>query len=918
MYFINGFINIKIVLIMRKKYFLSRLAIFGLLTLGTTTTFVGCSKDYDDDIANLQTQITANTKAISDIQTLLNSGQWVKSVTSVTNGVTITLGNGTAYTITNGATGATGAAGTSSVITIGTNGNWFVNGVDTGKTSVGATGATGATGAYYVPNVDGYWHKIDGTTDTKTTQKWLPDGTITAIDNGEYVTLYNVQGITGGIAKLPKNDKALRGMVFVPQLYYKGVPAMNFSSFAYKALLTNSSDGANPISSSATTTNTPQVKVQYNLNPSGVTLSQVDTANVAFISKVVQTKVAMASFKPQNFKVTEGVLEFNVKTNSANFATGSNIDILALQVPLTNTAQTLMGAQGTVTSDYATVYNETETADKLLIGNQSNPSTLYAGSFEEAKSSTPVEVVYNKAKDLKTIVGLYYGTQTSYAAFSNNFGFTYQFDMLDWKGNALVYNEGINPVTDQQNFASLDGSVLNSKVYEQTGAAAIGRTPIVRVKLVDPNNNNAIVKVAYIKFKFVVQNTDPITINSEIPAFTFNSHLGDQIMNVDAQYMNYIYNKAGLSKENFYSFYYATLPAGVTQTNLSGGQPTQTSGLKWTLSEDQIWNTNANLPTATFASNEIVFTPYSDTRPVIKITLNAIETRPNITINSLVTNFWDSGLMKLAVATPNLTVPVTAFDKDMSLGFKTNVSGQLVLDGITSGFSDYNNITNKYYFNKNSGKNVPVGGFTFDIRNNNTELWATEDGINYAQVAVISGSMVSYKNNTIANKLLNSDNAAFDIIVVGNLAGTSTRVVGLGDKGQFKVKFIRPIYAKNLDVTIKDKLTAGSTFTALSLVKLFDYTNTEFTFTPTNYYSYYGVTDVNVDTNGITTSIGKSVNQPESELFVSSAGMYPFTTLTYKNTGSLLSSGFTMDVPVTVKYAWGSTVTTHVTVAVQP
>ncbi len=68
MYFINGFINIKIVLIMRKKYFLAKLAIYGFLTLGAATTFVGC-KDYDGDITDLQTQIDDNKADYTSVLT---------------------------------------------------------------------------------------------------------------------------------------------------------------------------------------------------------------------------------------------------------------------------------------------------------------------------------------------------------------------------------------------------------------------------------------------------------------------------------------------------------------------------------------------------------------------------------------------------------------------------------------------------------------------------------------------------------------------------------------------------------------------------------------------------------------------------------------------------------------------------------
>lgn len=71
---------------MKKKYFISRLAIFGFLTLGTATAFVGC-KDYDDDISSLQSQIDANktdlskslTDKIAALQTQLDALKTVET-----------------------------------------------------------------------------------------------------------------------------------------------------------------------------------------------------------------------------------------------------------------------------------------------------------------------------------------------------------------------------------------------------------------------------------------------------------------------------------------------------------------------------------------------------------------------------------------------------------------------------------------------------------------------------------------------------------------------------------------------------------------------------------------------------------------------------------------------------------------------
>ncbi|SHF14189.1 hypothetical protein SAMN05444405_105197 [Bacteroides luti] len=53
---------------MRKKYFLAKLAIYGFLTLGAATTFVGC-KDYDGDITDLQTQIDDNKADYTSVLT---------------------------------------------------------------------------------------------------------------------------------------------------------------------------------------------------------------------------------------------------------------------------------------------------------------------------------------------------------------------------------------------------------------------------------------------------------------------------------------------------------------------------------------------------------------------------------------------------------------------------------------------------------------------------------------------------------------------------------------------------------------------------------------------------------------------------------------------------------------------------------
>ncbi len=98
------------------KKFLS-VILFSALMVGTAGTFTSC-KDYDDDIENLQGQITSNKDAIAALESQIKSGEWVSSVTSTTNGIVVTLGNGTSYTITNGEKGEAGKDGVTPKIAV--------------------------------------------------------------------------------------------------------------------------------------------------------------------------------------------------------------------------------------------------------------------------------------------------------------------------------------------------------------------------------------------------------------------------------------------------------------------------------------------------------------------------------------------------------------------------------------------------------------------------------------------------------------------------------------------------------------------------------------------------------------------------------------------------------------------------------
>ena len=132
---------------MKRKFV--KVMFFGALAL-STVTYVGC-KDYDDDINAINERIDANDAKLAEIQKVLDSGQWVKDVKPIANGIQVVLGNEKTYDITNGKDGVNGNDGI--VYTIGDDGYWYKG---TEKTQWKAAGDTPyiKDGNWWIGNTD--------------------------------------------------------------------------------------------------------------------------------------------------------------------------------------------------------------------------------------------------------------------------------------------------------------------------------------------------------------------------------------------------------------------------------------------------------------------------------------------------------------------------------------------------------------------------------------------------------------------------------------------------------------------------------------------------------------------------------------------------------------------------------------------
>lgn len=140
--------------------------------LGTAGTFTSC-KDYDDDITNLQEQITANADAIKALQEKIDAGKWITSISAIEGGFTVTFSDGQTFDIVNGAAGADGTEWT-----IGEDGYWYKDNV---KTEYKAA-ISGETSKVVVPTIkDGYWYLVDEETGELVLTEYKANGAAYAV-----------------------------------------------------------------------------------------------------------------------------------------------------------------------------------------------------------------------------------------------------------------------------------------------------------------------------------------------------------------------------------------------------------------------------------------------------------------------------------------------------------------------------------------------------------------------------------------------------------------------------------------------------------------------------------------------------------------------------------------------------------------
>ncbi|MDL2323495.1 hypothetical protein LJC52_05880 [Bacteroidales bacterium OttesenSCG-928-A17] len=369
--------------------------ILGIM-ISVALLFSGCMKE---DIDELRKEVNETKAELAKLQSGVNDGEIITKVEAITGGIKVTTNKGT-YEIKNGADGAKGDKGDAAVVEIGTNGNWWINGVDTEKPS---TGDKGDAGKYYKPNTEtGTWFEYsdENPEGTDTGESYWPADAITAVIIDGVLYIYNVKDEDGKamspIALNMGGDKLL-GLILMPDWLIDNVPGTKFNALHYYCL-----DSISEKPKTDDITKLPlwyfaceATWMRYSLNPPTIGES-IDLDNLIFRLKDTKTVSTRAGIKSGG---TPEVLDAELVTNGWS---GKDLRVkvrLTLNPPSNNETSFDMislwarlkgqGVTDYIASDYSLAYVDSTSYYNIAYNNQryNEAGGYYSGEVRKTNSA---------------------------------------------------------------------------------------------------------------------------------------------------------------------------------------------------------------------------------------------------------------------------------------------------------------------------------------------------------------------------------------------------------------------------------------------------------------------------------------------------------------------------------------------------
>ena len=433
-----------------------------------------------------------------------------------------------------------------------------------------------------------------------------------------------LQSLSDSIDKINANinvlnvllEKSLRSLVFIPQSYYWGVEATKLLYLDFNAVndaqWTKDADMNYAVKekkgysddtryTTAKGTKVLSFAATYHMNPSSAQLDpkkttvSVESGDLEYIN----TRAAEAGISvkknddgTQAWSAKNGILTVNFDVNDpAKIKSVKNDQKITNFATVVNMSTTT-GKDTTVTSDYATLYTESVSGLKLALTNNDyiiagapksalSPCTLTGGTdyghlmqtvHEAGELAPQIQVAWNsEGVDLRKFVETHYtnvegkNAKLDDVTFDANFKYVFTLTYFDKGANQTDESAHAAIASDGYTFRPQAPDANGKQTQygsEQNAAQEIGRTPVVRVTLVDKSTGK-VYDYGYIRIKIVDPGTIPAESKDKVVDYTgsnysYNGECTPLAWSYSTKWYNTeqdLYKALGLTREQFEANY---------------------------------------------------------------------------------------------------------------------------------------------------------------------------------------------------------------------------------------------------------------------------------------------------------------------------------------------------------------------------
>ena len=397
----------------------------------------------------------------------------------------------------------------------------------------------------------------------------------------------DIKKINGQITAINQNLAGLHTLVvsrltsisLAPDLFVDGIEAVRFTSLQYSPM--GESENASIPATSYKFSTAALATASYHFNPASFKLANADYGYIDRTAEVVETTRAIAASKlveivgePEANPVT-GTVDFKLlRLNSHTTQPGlDRTNMIALQATLKGNAVDEGEKNAVITAPYVAVYDAILSYEDVRIADKETLTTgadeaHYATTFDACtKEDSRYKIPYDKEFNLKDLVATCFGNNGHDEFPIADYKLSYRFAVAS---TAYNIEEG-NTETNQQKWIKCNDAIEGKYQAEGFNPEAFGRTPILKVELVDEAGN--VVRRGFVKVEFIAEKESDFTVGNEAKELTFACNATEASYTITEEFIREnVYRKItngtniGMSHEEFWNIY-TTSTAEVKKNN---------------------------------------------------------------------------------------------------------------------------------------------------------------------------------------------------------------------------------------------------------------------------------------------------------------------------------------------------------------